>query len=174
MSIFCTSTAIAQNSSATITGKVLDAKGEVLPGITVILEGTDKGAVTDAQGNFEIKNLKPSNYSLIISGVGYVRQSKTILLKNGQSLKLNFTLQENTQQLDEVIVRGKTDSQIKREQPIKVESINVERILGQSTSVPELINQTSGVKVRQASGVGSATTININGLQGNAVRFFRD
>ncbi|MEM6816227.1 MAG: TonB-dependent receptor plug domain-containing protein, partial [Bacteroidota bacterium] len=64
--------------------------------------------------------------------------------------------------------------QLKREEPIKVESIDVARIMEQSTSVPELINQTSGVKVRQASGVGSAVTVNINGLQGNAVRFFKD
>ena len=73
-----------------------------------------------------------------------------------------------------MVVQGKSNEQRKREEPIKIEVIGVSEILEQSTSVPELINQTSGVKVRQSSGIGSNTTININGLQGNAIRFFRD
>ncbi len=164
--------AIAQ--TAQLSGTVSDAQGQSLPGITVVLVGTVQGAATDAQGQYTIANLKPGSYQVQVSGIGYQRQVKPVQLSAGQQLKLNFSLEEDSEQLDEVVVTGKTEAAQKREEPIKIEVIDVEQVVQQSNSLPQLINLTAGVKVRQTAGVASETEVNINGLQGNAIRFFKN
>ncbi|MEM1121585.1 MAG: TonB-dependent receptor, partial [Bacteroidota bacterium] len=167
------STLSAQQAS--IVGVIEDATSkEPLTGITVFIESINKGTATDFDGQYQIKDLTSGTYQLSISGIGYAPQLYEVSLSGGQKMKLDVSLAEEAQQLNEVVVKAKSNEQMRREEPIKVEVISVERVLEQSSSLPELINQTSGVKVRQASGVGSSTTININGLQGNAVRYFKD
>ncbi|MEM6318053.1 MAG: carboxypeptidase-like regulatory domain-containing protein [Bacteroidota bacterium] len=167
------STLSAQQAS--IVGLIEEATSkEPLTGITVFIESISKGSATDFDGRYQIQGLKAGTYQLSISGIGYAQQLQEVVLTKGQKFTLNIALSEEAQQLNEVVVRAKSNEQLRREEPIKVEVISVEKVLEQSSSLPELINQTSGVKVRQASGVGSSTTININGLQGNAVRYFKD
>lgn len=158
----------------TVSGTVLDSADLPLLGATVQLRGTQIGAITDENGFFELKNLKAGGYQLIVSSLGYQTRTVPLNISRNQGVSLEIKLSESNQELNEVVVQGKSNEQRKREEPIKIEVIGVSKILEQATSVPELINQTSGVKVRQSSGIGSNTTININGLQGNAVRFFRD
>ncbi|BFP40338.1 TonB-dependent receptor [Flavobacteriaceae bacterium GF1] len=157
-----------------VSGTVLDTGGTPLLGATIQLRGTQIGVIADENGFFELNNLKSGNYELIVSSLGYQTRSVPLDISRNQSLSLEIKLTESSQELNEVVVKGKSNAQRKREEPIKIEVIGVSKILEQATSVPEMINQTSGVKVRQSSGIGSNTTININGLQGNAVRFFRD
>ena len=50
----------------------------------------------------------------------------------------------------------------------------ITKIAERAMSLPQILNQTAGVKIREASGVGSNFELNINGLQGNAIRFFKN
>ena len=72
---FITSNAIAQTSS--LRGSVRDANGLPMAGASVILDGTKKGTVSDASGNYELK-VAPGNYTLIVSYVGVVTQRKQV------------------------------------------------------------------------------------------------
>lgn len=159
--------------AGTIEGRILNHHNEPLPGVTVRVQGTDIGGVSNGKGRFSF-NVSEGTYVLEASFIGFETNIKTVLVPRSGTVTIDFQMKESVSELKEVVVKGKSDTQLKREAPIKVESIDVAKVIAQATSIPELINQTSGVKVRQASGVGSATTININGLQGNAVRFFRD
>ncbi|MEM9675635.1 MAG: carboxypeptidase-like regulatory domain-containing protein, partial [Bacteroidota bacterium] len=159
--------------SATLEGSVSDASGELMPGITVILDN-DQGVATDVSGNFILRNISPGKHTLAISGVGYAAKTQAVSLKEGQTLRLSIQLEEGLLEMDEVIVQGKSEAQVKMEQPIKVEAMDISRIQERSTPVPQLINQMPGVNIRQSAGVGSTVTVNLNGLQGNAIRYFRD
>jgi hypothetical protein len=64
---FITINVIAQTSS--LRGSVRDANGLPMAGASVILDGTKKGTVSDASGNYELK-VAPGNYTLIVSYVG--------------------------------------------------------------------------------------------------------
>ena len=56
-----------------ISGKVIDKKtGEELIGVTIIVEGTAFGAITDFEGKYRISGLKPGVYTLIATYVSYL------------------------------------------------------------------------------------------------------
>ncbi|HQS51714.1 MAG TPA: carboxypeptidase-like regulatory domain-containing protein, partial [Daejeonella sp.] len=81
-----------------IRGKVVDSKGETLPGVSVRVKGTAVGTTTDAQGNFVLN--APDNGTLVFSYIGYLSQEVTV---NGRST-INVTLVEDSQMLGEVVV----------------------------------------------------------------------
>lgn len=56
-----------------VTGQVTDASGEPLPGVTIVIEGTTKGAITDTEGNFSLNDV-PSKAHLLFSFVGMESQ----------------------------------------------------------------------------------------------------
>ena len=83
-----------------MTGVVQDASGEPLIGVTVAVNGSSTGTVTDIDGNFSLD--VPSNATLTFSYVGYLSQ-KTVV---GNQSSLNIVLEEDRQQIDEVVVVG--------------------------------------------------------------------
>ena len=92
-------TIFAQN--ITVRGNVSDGSGESLIGVTVQVEGTSVGTVTDADGNFILPNV-PSNATLIISYVGMNSQNISV---NGRTV-INVILEDDTELLEEVVVVG--------------------------------------------------------------------
>ncbi|MFT4683415.1 MAG: TonB-linked SusC/RagA family outer membrane protein [Urechidicola sp.] len=117
----------AQN---TVDGIVLDENNFPIPGAFIIIKGTDKGKITDFDGNFSIVLDKfPS--ILIVSFLGYATQE--IVIENQQ--KLTITLKEDSQKLDEVVIIGY--GEVKRKD-----------VTGSITSIKPLRNS-----VAQAQGV---------------------
>ncbi len=86
----------------TVSGTVLDEKGEPLPGVSIALKGTQRGTSTDAKGQFKISFPEESSPTLVFSYVGYVAQEKEL----GNQSTVTVTLQADTRSLDEVIVVG--------------------------------------------------------------------
>lgn len=90
---------IAQN--ITVKGAVSDANNNPLIGVTVLLQGTSTGTVTDIDGNYLISNI-PSNGVLHISYVGMKSQEINI---NGRTT-INVVMADDTELLDELVVVG--------------------------------------------------------------------
>ena len=86
-----------QTGNISIKGHVVDNKGEVLIGVTVMVKGTNNGVITDMNGNFTIT--AKNGQTLVLSYIGY----KDVEVKVQQS-NLNITMQEDAQALDEVVV----------------------------------------------------------------------
>jgi len=103
---FITINVIAQTSS--LRGSVRDANGLPMAGASVILDGTKKGTVSDASGNYELK-VAPGNYTLIVSYVGVVTQRKQVTVSAGSVSENNFEMQ-NSGDLNRVIVVGSRSS----------------------------------------------------------------
>ena len=91
-------TGFAQKS---VTGTVKDKTGEPMIGVSVIVDGTTIGGVTDIDGNFKISGV-PEKGSLKISYIGYKEQKISMAGKNS----FNITLEEDAMGLDEVVVVG--------------------------------------------------------------------
>jgi len=85
----------------TVTGTVKDATGEPMIGVSVVVDGTSIGGVTDLNGNFTIQKV-PNNGVLKFSYVGYKDQKVPTAGKTA----VNVTLQEDAMGLDEVVVVG--------------------------------------------------------------------
>lgn len=97
---FCLVSIVQAQTGSQVTGKVVDAMGEV-PGVSVVVKGTTNGTVTGLDGSFIINNVKASDV-LQFSFIGY----KTQEIKVGNQRKINVTLVEDAQALDEIVVVG--------------------------------------------------------------------
>lgn len=91
-------TAMAQGHK--VTGKVVDANGEPLIGVGVLVKGTTTGAATDLDGAFELN--VPEGAVLEISAIGYTSQEITV----GDKTTLEITLQDDTEMLEGTVVIG--------------------------------------------------------------------
>jgi len=85
----------------TIKGKVTDAKGEAIPGVTVLVKGTNKGTATDGNGYYEIQ-VTTENKTLIFSGIGLKKQEIAIR----ERTIINLTMEEEITELNQVVVNG--------------------------------------------------------------------
>lgn len=91
----------AINQQKKLTGKVVDETGQPIPGVSILVKGTDQGTITNVEGVYEITNLSEEAV-LVFSFVGFVNQE---VLVSGQST-LDIILIEEMKGLDEVIVVG--------------------------------------------------------------------
>lgn len=91
----------------TIRGKVTHSKtGMPVAYATVLLLHTSKGGVTDSLGRFRIENVPVGRYNVQVSYIGYnTGIVPEVLVTSSKEVNLEITLTENTQSLDEVIVR---------------------------------------------------------------------
>ena len=88
--------------SIVVTGRVVQANGEPLPGVTVLVKGTNVGTQTDVDGRYSLPNVSEGS-TLVISYVGFVRQEVAVP-SNGTPL--NVTLATDVAALNEVVVVG--------------------------------------------------------------------
>lgn len=84
-----------------IVGKVNDENGEPLPGVSILIKGTQQGTTTDGEGRFQIE-VSNENAVLVFSFVGYVSQEVVV----GSRSSLEITMQSDQKLLDELVVVG--------------------------------------------------------------------
>ncbi|MDQ6477142.1 TonB-dependent receptor [Dyadobacter sp. LHD-138] len=84
-----------------VKGIVIDEKGEALPGVNVLLKGTQRGTVTDEKGNFSI-DVSDAVRTLVFSYVGFLSQEVDV--NNASSLKISLLADQKS--LEEVVVVG--------------------------------------------------------------------
>ncbi|MGA7838307.1 MAG: carboxypeptidase-like regulatory domain-containing protein, partial [Ignavibacteriaceae bacterium] len=97
----------SQEAKGIIYGSVKDVISlQPLPGVNILVIGTNIGAASDAEGNYRIEGIEPGTYQLRISSVGYLSVIKTDIVVNSiKPNRIDVELQEAPYQLDEVIVR---------------------------------------------------------------------
>jgi len=106
----------AQTTTSSLSGKITNAKGEELPGATVLVvhtpTGTNYGAAANAEGRYNLANLNPGGpYEITVTFVGFkIDKRQDVNLSLGQRLNLDFILQDETTQLTEVTVVGSLES----------------------------------------------------------------
>jgi TonB-linked SusC/RagA family outer membrane protein len=153
----------AQTGGVTIKGKVTDATGESLIGVTVLVKGSSVGTATDVDGNYELS--VPGQSSVLrFTYIGYVTKEETV----GNRTTINVQLQEDYNVLNEVVVVG-YDTQKKVNLTGSVANINVmDQLEGRPiTDVGRgLQGAAAGLTVTTSSGrLGSVPDIRIRGNQ---------
>lgn len=123
-------TAQAQNTG-TITGLVRDrATQELLPGVTVVLEGTALGAATDGTGRYRLTGVPTGSYNLRASFIGYEALLRpNVLVNSGNANIIDLELGAANQALGEVTVTANRAIRVATpETPLSVQRINTEEI----------------------------------------------
>lgn len=100
-------TALATQGWATdIKGKIVDRNGQPIIGATVQVEGTQKGAVTDIDGNYTILNVNEGKCNLLMSYVGYKTVKQADVNVKGDMTEVNATMEQDVHNLGGVTVVG--------------------------------------------------------------------
>ncbi len=146
--------------AAPITGRIVDAKGEGIPGVTVLVKGTTTGTNTDADGKFSLD--APTGATLVLSSIGFVTQE---VLAPADGRALAVTLQQDNKQLDEVVVMGYT-TQDRQNLTSAVSSANVaEAKKAPVATITEAIQgRVTGVQINNSGNPGQNPNIVIRGL----------
>jgi len=84
-----------------ITGKISSESGEGLPGVTILVKGTNAGTATDAAGNYAL-SVPNGSGTLVVSFIGFLTQEVTI----NNRTAINITMQPDVKALEEVVVVG--------------------------------------------------------------------
>lgn len=90
-----------QSKTITVKGRIRDVKNLSLPGVTVMVKGTQKGTASDEKGNFTLTDVDPQA-TLVLQFIGYEQQEYPV---NGKTT-LDILLKETEKQLDEYVVTG--------------------------------------------------------------------
>ena len=107
-------TIVSQAQTGKIVGKIVDAKtGETLPGATVLIEGTTKGASADFDGNFSLGGLQPGKYTIIASYITYDNKKFVgVEVKANDVTDFSIALdQSSSQTLGEVVVQAEMNKE---------------------------------------------------------------
>ncbi|GAB4015617.1 SusC/RagA family TonB-linked outer membrane protein [Spirosoma migulaei] len=145
-----------------VSGRVTSSDdGSALPGVSVQVKGTTRGAITDASGNYSIN--VPANARLVFSFIGYTGQEVAV----GNKTTVNVVLVAGSQSLDEIVVTAQGIERDKRSLGYATQEVGG-NILAQR-SEPNLLNalqgKLAGVSITGSSGApGASTNINIRGI----------
>lgn len=161
-------------AQSSLSGTVKNVKSEGIPGVTVRLGNSTLGVNSDANGRFSLGGLKSGTHEIHFSSIGFENHSAVISVKGGENPELHVVLKENTQDLREVRVYGKSEAQKIKESAYNVNAIDTRALANTSSDINQVLNRMSGVRIQESGGLGSDFKFSINGLSGNHIKFFID
>lgn len=143
--VFFVAISFAQNG--TLSGKIVSSDNLPLESVTITINGTKFGTQTDAQGNFEIKNLKGGNYYLKATTVGFtVKDVPFTIVENQTTMLPNIILNSKNETLAEVVISGninrytKSESDYVARMPIKnIENAQVYNVVTKELMKDQLV-----------------------------------
>ncbi len=166
--------ATQQQSKGIITGRVVDSNKKPVYPATISIEGVAIGEYTDENGEYKVENMPAGKQTLVVSGVGVKSKKTDITVIANKTTRISDIEVDNSVNLNEVAVLGKSEARQQQEQAFAISVVDLKR--AQTISIPlnRLLNNVSGVRVRQDGGVGSDYNFSLNGFSGNQVKFFLD
>ena len=154
---------------------IKNAKGVGLPNITLVFDGAVRG-VTDQAGRLTV-DLTKGVHTIEMRNDGHlVKQSRVTIDCNKQN-RLDYeltTLESATIGLDEVAIKAVVAKELIAASPFSVQVIDLKKSYDKGGDIGEVLNRASGVRLRSDGALGSQVQVNLGGLQGKAVRLFKD
>lgn len=129
-------------SGGAIKGSITTTDGKPVADITVRIKENKRGTLTNEQGEYLLKNIKPGTYTLEISAVGIVPQHETIVVQENETVKKDFTINLSAQQLQDVIVNTQ------RSRFVSTSSNNVAKMPLKNLENPQVYTTVTGALLK--------------------------
>ncbi|MFB9080788.1 TonB-dependent receptor [Flavobacterium procerum] len=155
--------------------QIEDKLGNPLSNITVLIDSKAVGT-SNSSGILEL-SLKEGVYQIEVVNKAGVKQQKSVTVNCDKDNLFKFMLDtsnHDSADLKEVLVQNKTIKTQIEESPFSVQVIDLKKQYDKAGDVGDFLNRASGVKLRTNGNVGSQVQINLGGLQGKAIRIFKD
>lgn len=161
-------------TAATLTGKVTDAlTGIALPGANVVVEGTERGAASDSEGNFIIKSLPAGRYTINASFIGYETSHHKLTLTVEEERTLDFELRESFFQTQQVVITATRQERLLENIPVVMEVIGKAEIKERGAeNLAQALEDRPGIIIQENAAGGKS--INLNGIDGRRVLILVD
>lgn len=157
--------AFVWGQAATVSGIITDPLGQTLPGVTVLLDGTSQGTISDIDGSYTLAFEAPGTYTLTYSYIGFQKWVETVTLASGQNLKKDLQLQEDALLLETAVVVGYGTVKSK-DLTGSITNVGVKDFQKGAVTTPEqlIVGKVSGVQITSNSGMpGAGSRIRIRG-----------
>ena len=148
----------AQNT-ITVTGKITDTTNEPVPGVSVLIKGTQQGTITDFDGNYTLQ--ADPQATLVFSFVGM--QPQEVAVDNRPSI--NIQMSEQTVGVDEVVVIG-YGTQRSRDLTSSISVVKAEELVKSPSGqvMQALQGKVAGMQVVSNGAPGDSPTIRVRGV----------
>ena len=152
-------TSQAQQATGNISGTIITADNHPAEGVTISIQPTDRSAVADNNGRFELNGLTAGTYTLFITLIGHQDVSQTVTVTAGQTSNVNFTLTLKDRELNEVVVLGnksmfktnRISSSLRLQTPIQQLPQNIQVVTSKLIYNQQIFDMLEGV-TRNVSG----------------------
>jgi len=166
IALFLLISALSFAQEGSIAGTVTE-NGRPVPAATVIVVPSGITTATDEDGKFIIKQLQAGVYEIIVTSVGLQTNRQKITVVAGKMANLNFKMQEESTELEEVVVTGTMKEMTRSESPIPVEIITPKLFKKNPTATLfEAVGMINGVQPQLNCSVCNTGDIHINGMEG--------
>lgn len=140
---------------------------ESIPFATVIILGTNRGAVSNEEGQFEFRKLAAGKYTLRVQVMGYKTQEKTITVSAEATSVVHFQMEEVSFTTDEVVVSANRNEVSRKAAPVVVNVMSAKLFeTVNSTDLAKSLNFQSGLRVENNCQNCGFPQVRINGLEG--------
>ena len=155
-------------TDSNIFGHVIDAtSGEHLSYINIVIKGTSIGTVTDNSGHYFLKNIPEGENVVEVSSLGYKTIKKRFDIKKGESIELNFDLEEENVSLEGITVSANNLEKTRKMSPTLVSLMDIKTFENtNSANLSEGLGFQPGVRVENNCQNCGYTQVRINGLEG--------
>lgn len=153
--LFCQLIVSLTLAQVRISGKITGAANQPLTGISVTIKNTNYGTATDPTGNYIISApLKPGNYALEFSGVGFKTTTQNLQVGSAESYSVSVTLVEDALGLDEVVVTGTSEGTTRKQVGSYISTIKSDALNKGATGnvLAALQGKSAGAQIIQNSG----------------------
>ncbi|HEX9485302.1 MAG TPA: TonB-dependent receptor plug domain-containing protein, partial [Gemmatimonadaceae bacterium] len=158
---------LASAQTGTIAGRVVDrAAQRPIPAVQVRVLGTQRGAVTDENGDYRILSVPVGSASIVAQRIGYAPVPRTVTVTANATTTVDFVLVGAVTQLDKVLVTATGETQRKRENGNAIASLDTSNLTLAATSnfSDVLAAKAPGVSVLTSGGTtGGGSRIRIRG-----------
>lgn len=174
IALICLINAINVVAQNVVTGTVSDPKGQPLAGISVGIPGSGSLTTTDDAGRYTLNISRSGNVTLRALSFEYEFRPVQVKLGQNEQKTVNFKALRSKTNLHEVTVTGKTPVQQVRETPYNVTAIDATKLYNFTADINQVLNKTTGIKIRERGGMGSDFSFSLNGFSGKQVKYFLD
>jgi len=137
-----------------------------IPFASISIKGQSIGTASNADGFFEINDIKEGSYEFIFSAIGFKKLKKNIIIQSGKN-SVDISLEPSSYDIDQVVVTGTMKETFLSASPVKVDVVTQKFLKKIATAnVMEVIENVNGVQKQINCGVCGTNDIHINGMEG--------
>ncbi len=157
-----------------VKGRVVSKDDSGIEGITIRIRQQTIATVSGEGGWFVLQQVPYGNHQVELSGVGYEALTHAIAVDRPLQTGVTIVLAASNRSLGTVDVSGRTAGEQLRQSGYNVNVIETRQYANTNADINQILNRSTGVKIREQGGLGSNYTFAINGLSGNHIKFFID